>query len=167
MGEDYVSSSNEEYLRAVRYVRDDEVVATDIVYAGNFYFQPPPETAVTGDVFPENGHVVESGEGDSLIAKNAVVFDTFGISVFAGDLGRAALEDLLGTYYVHKDVSSLDSPPAFAAAVQPAVALFYRAPTITRIADIPMLEADYMRARALGAIVGPHFLPNPNERPSY
>ncbi|MFI5271174.1 MAG: hypothetical protein ACHQT9_03975 [Candidatus Saccharimonadales bacterium] len=164
LGENYIASCDEEHLRAIRYVRDGHVAATDIVYGGNFYFKPPHEVLVTGDEFPEEQQVVDLENADGLIAKNATVFDPFGVNVFSGDLEMANIKDLFGTYYVLEELPFYETVPEYAIAIDAYSTDNQGGRTqhdFKILAGITMLETDYMRATAIGAIVGGMYIRNP------
>jgi hypothetical protein len=164
LGEAYIASSDEEHLRLVGYVQDGRVVATEVVYADNFFFKPPNEVLVTGDIFPEEGQTLEKERWDSLIAKNASVFDPLGMNVYSGDLEMDDIGELFGTYYVLDEHSTFETVPPYARALNTAApgdtALSPR-DDFKILAKIPMLETSYMRVAAIGAIVGGKYIPNP------
>lgn len=169
LGEKWVSEANTEIAKVVKYRRNGEVVAMEVVSPHNFFFNPP-EARFFNDTFPPSGQILASDPQAGRVGKNVSIFDPNGVKVFWGDLKDEDITGLQGTYYVLDERSSYHAVPDHAIVIdaqqtsadpsRPEDALVEYMPS-----DKPMLEVDYVKTHAVYAIVGGTLVPNNKATP--
>jgi len=164
LGDKWVQSSNIEIAKAVKYVRNGKIVAIDIVSPNNFFFNPPSEQ-FANDKFPTPGRVLPEVPTTDRIIKKITVFNPNGLRVYWGDLTDSEIKNLQGTYYVLDENSTFHMVPDFAVVTHiPENPTWKQLPFSEQFDQLfsnhQILAIDYVKTRAVSAIVNGRLMPN-------
>lgn len=161
-------------LQRVKLEKDGEIYFDRIISTESFFFNHPEEITVE-DNFPQWGQMKMqpgSSNRDEIVSgyKDTSYFDSQGLKVFWGDMKYDEIKSLRGTYYVLSQSASYHSVPELAVVIntgqvsadpfRPPTSLL-RTEAVAGSSEKLMLEIDYIRLHAVGAVVNGQFIKNP------
>jgi len=164
LGELWTAEADQEIAKSVKYVRNGHVMATDVVNPSNFVFQSINETYFE-DTFPPIIRLLPNNPIAERIGHNIVIFNPHGDKVYWGDISEDDIKNLKGTYYILDENTAIHSVPDYAIIVsanQPAIKAHRLSGVSNELMpnELPKLAIDYVKARAIYAIIDGRLVPN-------